>query len=69
MIHKHYIYQEDDWVAEVEIVEDRSTPVLEDYTLRVVRSYQSQVYGPVEDGTQFDCSQRYGVRIFRLIPI
>lgn len=55
-------YQEDDWIATVEILADRSTPALEAYQLRVVATtQQSCFYKPVPDGSIFECSRRRDV--------
>lgn len=51
-------YQEDDWVAEVAILEDLSTREREAYHLVVVRTVEpSQIYRPVPEGSRFRCDQ------------
>ncbi len=48
------IYQEDDWIAEVEILEDLSDDEYERYNLKVIRTIQeSRIYKPTQDGEAF----------------
>lgn len=56
------IYREDDWKAEVEILEDRSDDGKEDFTLRVVKSLrESRIYKPTEDGHVFNFFKLKGI--------
>jgi hypothetical protein len=61
-------YEKDDWIAEVELLEDLGEGLIEAYCLRVVRTVQpSQVFGPISDGTKFTVDQqRHGHPIWRL---
>ena len=50
-----YLYYEDDWIAEVEIVRNMSTDKALSYELKVIRTVQeSKIYKPTEDGTIFN---------------
>ena len=61
------IYREDDWVAEVKVLEDLSDDVKESYTLRVEKTIkESQIYYPTADGTVFTVDQLRGYRIWSL---
>ena len=61
-------YREDDWIAEVEILEDRSMLGREAYRLRVLRTIRiSQLHPPTPDGDEFDCWQRSGAGVFTLM--
>lgn len=51
------IYQEDDWIAEVEIVKDKSNAEWTILELKVIRTIQaSLIFKPTPDGTIFECS-------------
>lgn len=53
------IYQEDDWIAEVEILEDTSNKVWESYKLRVIKStHKSKFFKTPKDGKEFYCKQK-----------
>lgn len=55
------IYTEDDWKAEVEIVEDNSDSAWVRFKLKVVRTLQpSKIYSPLKDGATFEVSCRRG---------
>ena len=55
-----WIYTEDDWVAEVKILEDLSDRKYLKYKLKVIRSIQqSKIYEPVKNGHEFQCSCLY----------
>jgi len=48
-------YREDDWKAEVEVLEDNSDSQWERYKLKVIRTLrESRIYKPTPDGTIFD---------------
>lgn len=48
------IYQEDDWIAEVEILKDNSNDNIEDYELKVIKTMrESRIYNPTSNGTIF----------------
>ena len=52
-----WIYTEDDWVAEVRILEDLSDKKYLKYRLKVIRSIQqSKIYKPVKNGHEFQCA-------------
>lgn len=56
------IYQEDDWIAEVEILEDLSDDEYERYNLKVIRTIrESRIYKPTQDGETFtcECNKKY----------
>ena len=56
---KTMTYREDDWVAEVEVVENNSDEQWDKFKLKVVKTIQpSQIYKPTKDGTVFDVSAR-----------
>jgi len=56
---KKAIYTEDDWVAEVEIVDDRSCDENESYKLKVIKTIQeSNIYTNPENGYEFDVWQQ-----------
>jgi hypothetical protein len=51
-----WIYTEDDWVAEVKILEDISNKRGKGYKLKVIKSIQqSKIYKPIKDGHEFEC--------------
>ena len=48
------IYREDDWKAEVEILEDNSDEKFSRYKLKVIKTLRaSNLYKPTKDGTIF----------------
>lgn len=52
---KTKVYREDDWVAEVEILEDNSTDEAESYKVKVIGTIQqSKMYKPTPDGHIFE---------------
>ena len=53
------IYREDDWKAEVEVIEDKSDDQVYCYKLKVIRTLRSSnIFNHTPDGTLFDCSQQ-----------
>jgi len=64
------IYREDDWTAEVEILEDNSNKVWLSYRLKVVKTLvESRMYKPPPDGHVFTADKRRdceGLRIWTL---
>ncbi len=51
------MYREDDWEAEVEVIEDNSDEKWESYKLKVIRTLrESQMYKPTPDGYIFECA-------------
>lgn len=51
-----WIYTEDDWVAEVKILEDLSDRKYLKYRLKVIKTIrQSKFYKPVRNGHEFQC--------------
>lgn len=51
-----WIYTEDDWIAEVKILEDISDERGLGYKLKVIKSIQqTKFYKPVKDGYEFQC--------------
>jgi len=59
-----YIYCEEDWVAEVVILEDLSTEDVLKYKLKVVRTIkQSRMFAPTIDGTEFTVDKPKGFNI------
>lgn len=62
-------YSEDDWVAEVEIVADKSDDEFISYDLKVIKTIQeSRIYKPTPNGTIFNCCIRkdYPGNLWRL---
>ena len=52
----NHIYKEDDWIAEVKIVEDLSDSEYLRYKLEVVENIrQTKIHKPVKVGQQFEC--------------
>jgi len=55
---KIYIYKEDDWIAEVEILEDLSDKKYLSYRLKVIKTIRpSRIYTSTEDGHIFRCTR------------
>jgi len=63
-------YYEDDWAAEVQILNDTSDTKFERYKLKVVKTIESsEIFKLAEDGHIFDVEQRKdcGNIVFELI--
>ena len=55
---KTYIYKEDDWIAEVKILEDLSDKKYLSYRLKVIRTIRSsRIYLPTKSGHIFQCTR------------
>ena len=53
------IYREDDWKAEVEVLEDNSNDKYERYKLKVVKTLRdSRMYKPTPDGEEFEVEKQ-----------
>ena len=67
------IYEEDDWIAEVEILEDNCGEISEEYKLKVIKTIQeSKIYSPVANGQIFKASQVRSnpiVFVLRYMPV
>ena len=64
-----WVYYEDDWKAEVEILEDLSDEKILKYKLKVVRTIQeSKIFKPTPDGDVFVawCKKDYENQIWIL---
>ena len=56
------IYSEDDWVAEVEVLADTSTPDWKRYELKVIRTIRkSNIYRETPDGHVFKVDKHISV--------
>lgn len=56
------IYREDDWKAEVEVLEDNSDDTWDKFKLKVVRTIRkSAIYKPTEDCAVFEVSKMKNV--------
>lgn len=56
------IYCEDDWKAEVEILEDNSDAEWARYKLKVIKTLrESRMYKPTPDGEIFSVDQKKGI--------
>lgn len=63
------IYQEEDWIAEVEIAQDNSNNLIEKYELKVIKTIQeSRIYKATPDGEMFKVWQdkKSGFKTFTL---
>lgn len=59
---KKMIYREDDWKAEVEVLEDTSDDEWERYKLKVVKTLrESRMYKSTPDGEIFSVEQKKGI--------
>lgn len=54
------IYREDDWKAEVEILEDSSDKEWARYKLKVVKILRESVLNGIQEGEEFDVSHKKG---------
>ena len=51
-------YYEDDWIAEVEVVKDKSNEEYISYDLKVIKTIQeSNIYKPTPNGTIFNFTE------------
>lgn len=56
------IYEEDDWISQVEVLKDESDENWDRFTLKVIKTIQeSRIYGEVPDGTVFSVDKLKGV--------
>ena len=53
---RRFEYQEDDWIAEVEMIADKSNDEFISYDLKVIKTIQeSKIYKSTLNGTVFNC--------------